>query len=71
MQKKNHQRSSVSAEAYGAFNKKESYVPKVVPKSVEQTKRIEARLMQAFMFSALDDKERNIVINSMTEVKFR
>lgn len=26
--------------------------------------------MQAFMFSALDDKERNIVINSMTEVKF-
>jgi len=28
-------RDSVSAEVYGAFNKKENYVPKVVPKSEE------------------------------------
>lgn len=28
-------RSSVSAEVYGAFNKKESFVPKFVPKGEE------------------------------------
>ncbi|KAL4489455.1 hypothetical protein ABPG72_002751 [Tetrahymena utriculariae] len=63
-------RASVSAEAYGSFNKKGSYVPKVVYKEEEQKKRIEHRLMQAFMFQALDEKEREIVVNAMTEVKF-
>ncbi|EAS02289.2 CAMP-dependent kinase, regulatory protein (macronuclear) [Tetrahymena thermophila SB210] len=63
-------RASVSAEAYGSFNKKGSYVPKVVHKEEEQKKRIEHRLMQAFMFQALDEKEREIVVNAMTEVKF-
>lgn len=27
--------------------------------------------MEAFMFSALNDKERNIVIDAMEEVKFK
>jgi len=73
MKKKNQQkgmRSSVSAEVYGSFNKKESYVPKVIPKGEEQKKRIETRLMQAFMFSSLDERERDIVVNAMAEVKF-
>lgn len=41
-----------------------------MPKSEDQKKRIELRLSQAFMFSALDEKEKTIVINAMEEKKF-
>ncbi len=64
-------RTSVSAEAYGKFNKKGAFQARVIPKTSEQKGRIEKRLGQAFMFSALDDKEREIVINAMDEKKFR
>lgn len=64
-------RISVSAEAYGAWNKKKAYVPKVVPKTQEQKERIKLRLEQAFMFNALDEREKQIVIDAMEEVKFK
>jgi len=60
-------RASVSAEVYGKFNQKSAFEPKLVQKSEEQKERIRTRLSQAFMFSALDDKEQNIVINAMEE----
>jgi len=60
-------RISVSAEAYGKFNQKSAFQPKVILKSEEQKERIRQRLSQAFMFSALDDKEQDIVINAMEE----
>eukprot|EP00331_Platyophrya_macrostoma_P014159 CAMPEP_0176432356 /NCGR_PEP_ID=MMETSP0127-20121128/15349_1 /TAXON_ID=938130 /ORGANISM="Platyophrya macrostoma, Strain WH" /LENGTH=381 /DNA_ID=CAMNT_0017814519 /DNA_START=25 /DNA_END=1170 /DNA_ORIENTATION=- len=63
-------RGSVSAEAYGLWNKKGSYVPKVVPKTEDQKDRIRGRLAQAFMFQALDEKEQQIVVDAMEEVKF-
>ena len=68
-QKFGKQRSSVSAEVYGNFNKKEDYKPKIVAKSELQKSRIKKRLEQAFMFSALDEKEKEIVINAMDERK--
>ena len=34
------QRSSVSAEVYGLFNKKEEFKPRVIPKNEEQRQRI-------------------------------
>lgn len=64
-QAKKNPRSSVSAEVYGKFNKKEAYVPKVVPKTALQKAKIRERLGQAFMFSALDPKEKTIVIDAM------
>ena len=64
-------RSSVSAEAYGMFHKKGAYTPKVVPKTQEQKERIIKRLGQAFMFSALDEKEKDIVVNAMEEKLFK
>ena len=64
-------RISVSAEVYGKFNKKENFKPKVVPKTQAQKEKIAMRLNQAFMFSNLDDKEKEIVINAMEEVKFK
>jgi cAMP-dependent protein kinase regulator len=59
----------VSAEVYGAFNKKEDFVPKVIQKSEDTKKQLRDRLLQAFMFSALDPKELQIVIDAIEEVK--
>ena len=67
---KNKQRCSVSAEAFGDFNKKQNFKPRVIPKTDEIKESILKRLSQAFMFSALDDKERDIVINAMEEKRF-
>lgn len=64
-------RTSVSAEAYGKFNQKGNFKARMIPKNQEQKARIEKRLGQAFMFSALDDKEREIVVGAMEEKRFR
>ena len=64
-------RISVSAEVYGRFNQKSAFQAKVIVKSEEQKARIRTRLSQAFMFSALDDKEQEIVINAMEEKHFQ
>lgn len=65
------QRPSVSAEVYGLWNKKGVYKPKIIPKSEEQKDRIRKRLNQSFIFQALDDNEKNIVIDAMDERVFR
>lgn len=62
---------TVSAEAYGQYNKKEDFKPKFVPKKQEQKERITKRIMNAFMFSALDEKDRNIVVDAMEEKRFK
>jgi cAMP-dependent protein kinase regulator len=64
------QRTSVSAEVYGMFNKKENFVAKVIPKSDEQRQRIISRVMQSFLFNSLEDSELNTVINAFEERKF-
>jgi len=57
----------VSAEAFGAYNKKEDFKPNVVPKSEDTRQKIVSRLNMAFMFQALDEKEKQIVIDAMGE----
>ncbi|KRX03064.1 Cyclic nucleotide-binding protein [Pseudocohnilembus persalinus] len=71
-QKKQNQnmRESVSSEVYGAFNKKQEFKPQVIQKSEEQKSRIYARLGESFMFQYLDEKDQEIVVNAMEEVKF-
>jgi cAMP-dependent protein kinase regulator len=64
-------RVSVSAESYGEWNKKAAFVPKFFKKNPGAVKRIETRLSQAFMFSALDDAEKKIVIDAMQEKHFK
>ena len=63
------QRQGVSAEVYGKNNKKEDFVAKVISKSEETRQKLRVRLLQAFMFSALDEQELQIVINAIEEVK--
>lgn len=63
------QRSSVSAEAFGMYNKKEDFKPPKFEKSAQVKEALKKRLEQAFMFSALNPDELNIVLDAMQEVK--
>ena len=63
-------RSAVSAEAYGFFNKKEDFKPKIIIKSDDQVNRIKSRIIQSFLFHGLDQGEVQIVINAMEEKVF-
>jgi len=65
------QRASVSAEAYGKFNKKEDFKAKVIPKTDEQKKRIQNRVIQSFLFNSLEEKDLNTVIDAMDEKRFK
>lgn len=64
-------RTSVSAEAYGRFNKKKEFIPRIIKKTEEQKARIRKRLQNSFMFEALDMKERVTVIDAMDEKKVK
>jgi cAMP-dependent protein kinase regulator len=55
------------SEAYGKFNKKSDFVPRVIPKTEDQKKRITDRLSKAFMFSSLEDREKEITVDAMEE----
>lgn len=59
----------MSAEVFGAFNKKQDFVPKIIQKSEETKEKLRKRLLQAFMFNALDETEFKIVIDAIEEVK--
>jgi cAMP-dependent protein kinase regulator len=63
-------RIAVSAEAYGEFNKKENFKPKVFHKTEEQQTSIKVRLIQSFFFNSLDFTELNIIINAMELKQF-
>lgn len=63
------QRKGISAEVFGENNRKEDFVPPVFPKSAEAKEQLKAKLLQAFMFNALDANELNIVLDAVEEVK--
>ena len=62
-------RTSVSAEAFGAHNKKEDFVPPVIEKSQEIKDQIIERLHSCFMFSGISTEEISIVADAMSVVK--
>ena len=64
-------RSGVSAEVYGVFHKKETFVAKVVPKTQEQIQRIKTSVIHSFLFGNLDPKDLEVVINAMEEKVFQ
>lgn len=63
-------RKSVSAEAYGLYNKKGYFNARTVDKDSGTKVKIRERLLQSFMFSALEENDLNIVIDSMEEKVF-
>ena len=60
----------MSAEAFGVYNKKEAFVPKVIEKSPEAKTAIMDKISTAFMFSGLEPKEKAIVVDAMEEMNF-
>lgn len=64
-------RTSVSAEAYGAFNKKGAFKPKFIKKSNDQLSRITEKISQSFLFSSLSATDLQTVIGSFEEKKFK
>ena len=69
--KSKHKRTGVSAEAYGKFNKKEDFVPRIIQKTEEQINKIKARIVSSFLFSNLEPNELEIVIGAMDEKHFK
>ena len=64
-------RTSVSAEVYGNFNKKENFKPRFIQKTPEQILKIKNRVLSSFLFSNLDKKDLDIVIGAMDEKKLK
>jgi cAMP-dependent protein kinase regulator len=62
-------RSSVSAEAYGAWNVKKAFDRPVYEKTEDQKKRIKGVLSGSFLFQAVDPKDLTILIDAVQEVK--
>lgn len=60
-------RASVSAEAYGAWNKEGTFVPKVYPKSEEQKTRLQSVLQDSFLFASLEPKSMQVIIDAVQE----
>lgn len=58
-------RASVSAEAYGAWNKAKEYTPVVNPKSDEQKARLKGIMSKSFLFASLEEKDFTIVVDAM------
>ena len=67
--KKKGQRSSVSAEVFGIFNKKEDFVAQKNPKTNEQKNAIRKKINHSFIFNSLEDKDLETVIDAFFEVK--
>ncbi len=66
----NRGRSSVSAEVYGKYYKKEDFVPKVIVKSKDQKMRLLSIAHKSFILSSLDEKDLNTVLDAMEEKPF-
>ena len=57
----------MSAEAFGAWNTKKAFVAQKILKSAETIAGIRSKLNMSFMFSSLDEREQEIVIDAMEE----
>lgn len=63
----NKQRASVSAEAYGDWNKVTKFTPPVYEKTEEQKGRLSAILKICWLFSELDKANMDIIVDAMIE----
>lgn len=60
-------RASVSAEAYGNWNKPQDFSAPVYPKSDEQKRRLASVLKESFLFASLKPSDMDLVIGAMQE----
>eukprot|EP00923_Selenidium_pygospionis_P013807 GHVN01023844.1.p1 GENE.GHVN01023844.1~~GHVN01023844.1.p1 ORF type:complete len:361 (+),score=73.11 GHVN01023844.1:241-1323(+) len=62
-------RNSVSAEAYGDWNKKGLFLAPVYKKTDDQKKRIQETISKSFLFNSLENKDLETVIDAFQEKK--
>eukprot|EP00927_Polykrikos_kofoidii_P084868 TRINITY_DN9065_c0_g2_i1.p1 TRINITY_DN9065_c0_g2~~TRINITY_DN9065_c0_g2_i1.p1 ORF type:complete len:404 (+),score=106.22 TRINITY_DN9065_c0_g2_i1:147-1358(+) len=62
-------RQSVSAEAYGEWNSKQTFVAPIVTKTDEQKERLKNCLCKSFMFANLEESDIIILVGAMKEVQ--
>ena len=67
---KRGQRSSVSAEVFGIYNKKSDFKPRIIPKTENQKETIKKKCLQSFIFNSLEDADFIKVIDAFEEKKF-
>lgn len=60
-----HSRQGISAEVFGAYNKKKTFIPKVIKKDSQTEQKIMALINKSILFQALNDEDKNIVMNAM------
>ena len=65
------QRSGISAEAFGKFNKKKTYKPRVVPKTELQKENIKNKCLTCFLFKSLDDLEISTIVDACEEKRYK
>ena len=68
---KRGQRSSVSAEVFGLYNKKQAFKPRKIPKTENQKETIKKRCLQSFIFNSLEDQDFIQVIDAFEEKRFK
>ena len=59
---------SVSAEAFGNFNKVAKYVPPVHKKTAQQEKAIKGRMEGNWMFEELNPKDSKAILDAIVPV---
>jgi len=68
-QDKKNSRQGISAEVFGQFNKKASFVAKVIEKDPATRETINKLIEKSILFQSLNKEDNNIVINAMEELK--
>mmetsp|Transcript_12713 Transcript_12713/g.35154 ORF Transcript_12713/g.35154 Transcript_12713/m.35154 type:complete len:409 (-) Transcript_12713:85-1311(-) len=63
-------RQSVSAEAYGTWNKKQAFTAPKHAKTDDQKERLNQTLQKSFMFSELEPQDMETILMAMKEVTF-
>lgn len=68
--KHRQQRQSVSAEAYGLWNKQADFTPPYYEKTAEQKERLTTTLSASFLFSGLQASDLDVILGAMEESIF-
>ena len=65
------QRAGISAEAFGRFNKKRTFKPRVIKKTDSQKLKIKERCLTSFLFNNFDDQEISTIVDSLEEKHYK
>ncbi len=65
------QRSGISAEAFGKFNKKKAFKLRVIKKTESQKENIKNKCLTCFLFNNFDEVEISSIVDACEEKKFK